>query len=111
MHISKSILFASAAAFAIVPAANGQSTNKWEKSASLGLSLTSGNSDTLMLTGDILAARKWDAEEINLGASISYGEIEDVKSNESARGFGQWNHLFTDRFYSYVRAEALHDAI
>jgi putative salt-induced outer membrane protein len=87
------------------------STNKWEKSASLGLSLTKGNSDTLLFTGDVLAARKWTQDELNLGASVSYGENSSVKNNESMRAFGQWNHLFSDRFYGYGRVEGLHDAV
>jgi putative salt-induced outer membrane protein YdiY len=89
----------------------GQSTNRWEKSASAGLTLTKGNSDTLLFTADILAARKWTEDELSLGASVSYGENNEIKNNETLRGFGQWNHLFTERFYSYVRLEALHDAV
>lgn len=89
----------------------GQATNHWEKSAALGLTLTKGNSDTLLFTADVLAARKWTADELNLGASASYGENSSIKNNETLRGFGQWNHLFTDRFYGYLRAEALHDAV
>jgi putative salt-induced outer membrane protein YdiY len=89
----------------------GQSTNRWEKSASVGLTLTEGNSDTLLFTADILAARKWAHDEMNLGASAAYGENNDIKNNEVLRGFAQWNHLFTERFFSYVRLEALHDAV
>jgi putative salt-induced outer membrane protein len=109
-------------AFAVVMTATGRAqttttmvapvaTNKWEKSASAGLTLTKGNSDTLMFTADVLAAKKWKQEEVNLGASATYGENTGLKNNETLRGFGQWNHLFTDRFYSYVRLEALHDAV
>src|SRR3954464_13643182 len=87
------------------------STNHWEKSAALGLTLTCGNSDTLLFTADALALRKWTADELSLGASVWYGEQNDIKNNEAAKAFGQWNHLFSDRFYSYVRLEALHDAV
>src|SRR3954462_13840066 len=110
MHSGKKIVFA-LAALSLAATGYSQSTNKWEKSAALGLTLTKGNSDTLLFTGDVLAARKWSAEELNLGASISYGENNKIKNNETVRGFGQWNHLFSDRFYGYVRAEALHDAV
>jgi putative salt-induced outer membrane protein YdiY len=96
---------------ALAGSSYAQSTNRWEKSASAGLTLTKGNSDTLLFTADILAARKWAHDELNLGASVSYGEDHDVKNNEAVRGFSQWNHLFTDRFYGYLRLEALHDAI
>src|SRR5688572_10508308 len=85
---------------AVAGSTYGQSTNRWEKSASAGLTLTKGNSDTLLFTADILASRKWEHDELNLGASASYGENSDVKNNETLRGFSQWNHLFTERFFS-----------
>jgi putative salt-induced outer membrane protein YdiY len=98
-------------ALAGITSSFGQSTNRWEKSASAGLALTKGNSDTLLFTADFLAARKWTEDEVSLGAAASYGENNDVKNNETLRAFGQWNHLFTEHFYSYVRLEGLHDAV
>ena len=64
-----------------------------------------------MITGDIRAGRKWTEDELNLGASMSYGENQSLKNNEAVRGYSQWDHNFTDRFYSYLRLEALHDAV
>jgi len=84
---------------------------KWEKSAALGLTLTEGNSDTLLVTGSLLASRKGVRNEISLGADGTYGENNDVKNNEALHGFVQYNRLFTDRFYGYARLDGLHDAI
>jgi len=84
---------------------------KWETSAALGFTLTDGNSDSILFTGDIRTERKWSHDEIRLRAEGAYGESEDVKNNEMARGTAQWDHLFTERFYSFLRFEALHDAI
>jgi len=84
---------------------------KWEKSAALGLTLTEGNSDTLLVTANVLAARKGERNEISLGADGTYGENNDVKNNETLHGFVQYNRLFTDRFYGYARLDGLHDAI
>ncbi len=111
MNCLRKITVALSLAVASLVAGQAQSTNQWEKSASLGLTLTKGNSDTLLFTGDVLAAKKWNSEEVNLGASVSYGENSSVKNNETLRGFGQWNHLFNEKLFSYVRAEALHDAV
>lgn len=85
--------------------------NPWEKSAALGLTLTSGNSDTILFTANALAAKKWSSYELSLGADGSYGESDDVKNAETLHGFGQLNYLFADRFFGYVRADALHDGI
>jgi hypothetical protein len=77
----------------------------------LGLTLTEGNSDTLLVTGSLLASRKGERNEISLGVDGTYGENNDVKNNETLHGFAQYNRLFTDRFYGYARLDGLHDAI
>ncbi len=83
----------------------------WEKSAALGLTLTRGNSDTLLTTGNILAAKKEKDNEISLGADATYGENNSVKNNEMLHGFAQYNRLFSERTYGYLRFDALHDAV
>jgi putative salt-induced outer membrane protein YdiY len=84
---------------------------KWESSASLGLSLTRGNSDTTLFTVKLLTDRKNNVNEWAFGADAAYGENSGVENTESLHGFGQWNHLFSEKFFSYVRAEGLHDGI
>lgn len=83
----------------------------WETTAALGLTLTRGNSETLLFTGNILSEKKWDQNEVRLGADATYGEDRDVKSAESFHGFGQYNRLFTERWFGYLRVDALHDAV
>jgi putative salt-induced outer membrane protein YdiY len=85
----------------------------WDTSAAVGVTLTRGNSQTLLVTGNILGDRKWDHDknELRLGADATYGEDHNVKNAESEHGFGQYNRLFTERFYGYARVDALHDAI
>lgn len=92
-------------------AAEAPAPPKWEKSAGVGLSATTGNTDSILFTANITALKKWDKNEVRLGADASYGETEDVKSAESARGYGQWNRLFSDRFFGYLRADVSHDAV
>lgn len=84
---------------------------KWDASVSLGLTLTEGNSDTLLFTLSGRADKKWDQYELHLGTDMAYGESDDVKNNELFRAFAQFNYLFTDRWYAYIRAEGLHDSI
>jgi len=84
---------------------------KWESSASLGFTLTSGNTDSVLLTAQALTQKKWDQNELRFGADGAYGETEDVKSADSVRGYGQYNRLFSERWFGYIRGEALHDAI
>ena len=93
--------------------AAGISTNKtaWESSISAGLSLTKGNSDTLLTTVAFKTRKKTRENEFTFGADGSYGENDNVKNNETLHGVGQLNHLFSDRFYGYLNAEGLHDGI
>lgn len=84
---------------------------KWNSSASLGLSLTRGNSDTTLFTVKLLTDRKDTVNELSLGADGAYGENDGSENVETLHGFGQWNRLFTDRFYGYARLEGLHDGI
>lgn len=93
------------------PAAPAEKVPGWETTAALGLTLTRGNSETLLFTGNILSEKKWDQNEARLGADATYGEDRDVKSAEAFHGFGQYNRLFTDRWFGYFRVDALHDAV
>lgn len=88
-------------------------TNKypWDSSASAGLTLTKGNSDTLLLTAKLTSERKMPVNEYDLGLAGTYGKTSGVKTTESLDGTAQWNHLFTDRFYGYLRGEGLHDGV
>jgi putative salt-induced outer membrane protein YdiY len=102
-------------------------TNKWEASAAAGITLTKGNSDTFLGNITVKATRKAPRDEVLLGASATYGttETEEViprtdppKTREetetttaNASAFGQYNHLFTDKFYGGIRLDLLHDAV
>jgi putative salt-induced outer membrane protein YdiY len=89
------------------------STNQpaWESSVSVGLSLTKGNSDTLLTTAAFKTSKKTQENEYMFGMDGSYGENDSVKNNETLHGVGQYNHLFSDRFYGYFNLEGLHDGI
>ncbi len=85
---------------------------EWETNASVGFTLTQGNNDTLLATASILALKKWELNELSLGADGSLGEVEGVKNNETLRGNSQYNRLFTnERTYALLNIAALHDSI
>lgn len=89
----------------------------WESVASADLTLTRGNSKSFMGTIGINSSRKGPENEILLGAGAGYGDTTTQPGNTTTktadflRGFSQWNHLFTERFYAGIRVEGLHDAI
>lgn len=86
-------------------------TNRWETTASAGFTITSGNSDSILANAQILSLRKWEQNEVRLGADATYGELDSEKNVEGLHGFAQYNRLFTERAYGYMRLDALHDAI
>lgn len=83
----------------------------WESSVSAGLTITSGNSESLLGTLAIGTARKTPDNEFAFGADFAYGKANSVKSIETYHAFGQWNHLFSERLFSYVRGDVLRDTI
>ena len=68
----------------------------WITSASFGFSLAKGNTDNLLANGNLLTSRKWDRNEVDLGADGTYGETDGLQSAGNIHGFGQYNRLFTE---------------
>ena len=85
--------------------------NPWDSSVSAGLSLTRGNSDSTLFTIKLLTERKGLTDEFLFGADVSYGSSNSQENNQTTHGFGQWNHLFSERTYGDIRVEGLHDGI
>ena len=83
----------------------------WQSSVSLGLTLTRGNSQTLLFAADFLTQKKTPTNEFMFGLGGAYGEQKSTVSVNNDKAFGQWNHLFNGRLYSYVRADATRDLI
>lgn len=92
-------------------AAEPEPTAQWISSASVGLTLTRGNSKTVLGTANVITAKKWDKNELSFGADAAYGEDEDSTTAQSLRAFGQYNRLFTERFYGFGRVDFLYDKV
>jgi len=87
----------------------------WKGDVFLGATLSRGNSDTFLGNLTLDAKRKWPKDELAFGASAGYGESEvdgdTQKNTEYLRGFGQYNRLFTEKFYGGLRVDGEYDAI
>ena len=103
-----------------LPSARGQAastTNSvpkpvlWDTSASAGLTLTRGNSRTLLATIGVDTKRKWDQNEASLGLAGGYGSDNGVNNNKYVNGFAQYNRLFSERLYAGVRLDGSYDGI
>jgi len=94
-----------------VVSTNAVITYPWQNSITAGLSLTRGNSQSLLASLKVTGDKKTPVNEYSLDADGAYGSANSVPNNETLHGFGQWNHLFSDRWYGDLRAEGLHDGI
>jgi putative salt-induced outer membrane protein YdiY len=83
----------------------------WSISATFALTVTGGNTKTLLTTVDFNAQRKSPENEFLFDINGTYGENDDVKNAESLQGTGQYNHLATERLYYGIRLDGLHDGI
>ena len=92
----------------------------WDSLGTIDLTLTRGNSRSFLVIGGLRTQKKWTDDEVLLGGGAGYGDTtssdanghsHDTKTQDFLKGFGQWNHLFTERFYSGLRLEGLHDDI
>lgn len=96
-------------AAADVPAAPPKTP--WETTAAAGLTLTRGNSETILGTLTLDSKRKSDKNEFSFGAAAGYGKDKDVKNTEFANAFGQYNRMATERLFYGLRLDGNYDGI
>ncbi len=94
-----------------VPNPVPEKKNPWQSSLTAGLTLTKGNSDTLLFTASLQTQKKTPHDEFKFGVEGSYGENKSVENHKSVHAFAQYNHLFNERLFGYLRADGLHDGI
>lgn len=88
---------------------------KWESTLTASLAYTRGNSKTLTMAGAANTQKKWDDNELKFGADGAYGEKTEngttTADPNNAHGYGQYNRLFTERWFAFARLEAWHDDV
>ncbi|MDW8343260.1 MAG: DUF481 domain-containing protein [Verrucomicrobiae bacterium] len=95
----------------VPPTAEADRKQRWDSSVALGLNLTSGNSDTVLLTLELMTEREYEHDFWRLGATAAYGETEGDKTTQRARGFGEYQRLLNERWYVGANADLIHDDV
>jgi putative salt-induced outer membrane protein YdiY len=96
---------------------NAPPKNPWETTAAAGLTLTSGNSETLLATVTLDTKHKTDKDETLAGVAGGYGQSKNQdtgntdKNTEFLNAFAQYNRLFSERFYAGLRLDGTYDGI
>jgi len=102
---------AAAVAAAVPPAPVIVPKYPWQSAVSVGLTLARGNSDTMLFTADFLTQRKTPFDEYSIGLAGAYGDQNAKETVNNYKAAAQWNHMFTPRFYGYLRTDGLRDLI
>lgn len=97
-------------------AAPAPAAPKWETTANAGLIVQSGNSESIATSIGLDTKKKWDNDEVMLGASGGYGKSSSTGNNRSrttdyAKAYGQYNHLINERAYFGLRIDGEHDGM
>ena len=101
-------------------ATNAPPKHPWETTAAAGVTLTSGNSETLLATLTLDTKHKAEKAETLAGIAAGYGQSEVTNPDNSTRtekntefvnAFGQFNYLFSERFYAGLRLDGSYDGI
>ncbi len=95
----------------VVVAPNKKTRYPWNNSVSAGLTLARGNTDTTLVSADFQTAKKTPVDEYSATAGVAYGEQNSKQTVDNYKASLQWNHLFTPRFYDYMRNDGLRDYI
>lgn len=118
--VATSVALAAASAVVL---AQDENPTAWKTSAGINLALAKGNADSLLFGANILGSKKWDKNELNLGADAVYGDAttSDVvngtlqkTSRTTAQNYGaaaQYNRLINDRLYFLGNVSARQDRI
>jgi len=118
---SKIQLLAAAAATTLIGQASAQAQAAaapaephWETIASAGLTVQSGNSESIATTIGLDTKKKWADDEVLLGVSGGYGKSSSTggtrtRNTDYAKAYGQYNHLINERAYFGLRIDGDHD--
>ncbi|MCO5044350.1 MAG: DUF481 domain-containing protein [Verrucomicrobia bacterium] len=82
-----------------------------ENSIAIGVTMTDGNSDTLLGTASYLHERKGDDYALRLGLDGAYGETDDERTAENVKGVAEYRRLLSERAYLLGNLTALYDDI
>lgn len=99
------------------PAAPPKPPSPWHTTASVNAAVSRGNAETLLMGAALNSLRKWDKNEIALGADATYGSNSDPttrKETTTAQNYGlyaQYNRMMGDRTYLGLRSDARQDRI
>lgn len=86
-------------------------TEGWDSSLDLGLTLTSGNSETTLFTAILNLGKTVGQDEYNAALAYAFSEAEGDTTADEITGFFNWNRLINEKSYAGLRVEGRRDEI
>lgn len=83
----------------------------WQRRIELGASTAQGNSETLRYNGAISGSKETLQDYYFLKLAGRYGESEQEKDTANASGEAKYQHRLSERMYTAVDGNVLHDQI
>jgi putative salt-induced outer membrane protein YdiY len=83
----------------------------WETIANAGFTMTRGNSHSTLFTAGIDAAKKWEQQEMSLGAKGAYGSSDGTRNTDFVNAYAQYNKLLSERAYFGLRVDGEHSGL
>lgn len=71
----------------------------WQTTFAVGFALTKGNSDNLLVVGDLSTSMVSKPNEYQIAIGGAYGEVSKARTVQNFHAGAQYNRLITDRFY------------
>lgn len=93
----------------VLDAAPEAPTKRWAGAVDAGLSLRSGNTDTLDLNFASKVTREGDRNTLTLDLLAAYGEADSILNTRRYRGEAKWQVYPGEQWYYYVLGAAEHD--
>ena len=89
--------------------AEGNEAGRWQGSGNVGVTLATGNSESLRATAGLEVSRTLGKWETQVALAATYGADGGVSSTERLKAELQLNREFSGRFYAGLNKELLHD--
>jgi putative salt-induced outer membrane protein YdiY len=102
---------------ATVPPKVATPNNGWKSSVAFGVTLARGNTDTTQASISGSTMKKWLQNSLVFGGDGLYGETKppgatnQQESAETLHGFSQYDRVFGNNMYGYMRIDGFHDGI
>jgi len=81
----------------------------WQYVFDLGVTMTNGNSDSILATAGLAVSREVGKHEYDASLSYTYGEESSETTNDEVLADAAWNYLISEYSYSGLRFEFRRD--